>query len=91
MAMDQQHRPDTDRGRPVLFAIVSMMLSAIAMSFLWKKLSFFALIGVFLFVTGGYVVLPWKTPIRKAISIGIWLGIGLSSALFYLNILGAPQ
>jgi hypothetical protein len=91
MTMDQRHRPHEDRWRPVLFAILSMVISTIAMSFLWKKKSFFALIGVFLFVTGGYVVLPWKTPIRKAISIGIWLGIALSTALFYLNILGAPQ
>jgi hypothetical protein len=90
MAMDQRHRPHDDRGRPVLLAIMCMVISTIAMSFLWKRLSFFALIGVFLFVTGGYVVFPWKTPIRKAISIGIWLGIVLSTTLFYLNILGAP-
>jgi hypothetical protein len=61
------------------------------MSLIWKEQSFFALLGVFLFVTGGYVLLPWKTPTRKVISVGILIGIFLATGMFYLNILGRPQ
>jgi hypothetical protein len=76
------------RGQMTLIGVTSVVISTTVMSLLWKSQSFFALLGLFLFVTGGYTILPWKTPTRKIISISVFIGIVLATGMFYLNVFG---
>jgi hypothetical protein len=77
--------------RIAAIGIASTVVSTAVMSLIWKRQSFFALLGLFLLVSGGYTVLPWNSPIRKAISIGIFVGLILATGMFYLNLLGTPH
>jgi hypothetical protein len=84
---------DQNRGfgaiswRVVSIAIASALISAIAMSVLWKQFAFFAFVGVAFYFMGAVRGFPWRSPVRKAFSIGVFIGIVLSTALFYWNLL----
>jgi ABC-type Mn2+/Zn2+ transport system permease subunit len=65
----------------------SAVISAAAMGVLWKEQPFFAFAAVAFYFMGGIRFVPWKTPIRKAIAIGIFAGILVSSAMFYWGFL----
>jgi len=65
----------------------SAIISTAAMGLLWKEQPFFAAAAVALYIMGGVRFVPWKSPIRKAIAIGIFVGIVASSAMFYWGFL----
>jgi hypothetical protein len=87
MMINQASGCPSDQFRIALTGAVSGVTSTAVMGFLWKEHPFFAAVGVALYVMGGVRVFPWKTPLRKAISIGIFVGIAVSSALFYWDFL----
>jgi hypothetical protein len=91
MEINTVDQPQKSRRQITLIGISSIVISTAVVSLIWTRQSFFALLGVFLLVTGGYTILPWKTPAGKAVSIGIFIGIVLATGMFYLNILGRPQ
>lgn len=70
-----------------LAGAVSAVISTALMGLFWKEQPFFAAAAVALYLMGGVRAFPWKTPIRKAISIGIFVGIAAASAMFYWNLL----
>jgi hypothetical protein len=75
--------------RIILAGAASAVISTAALGLPWKEQPFFAAAAVALYVMGGVRFVPWKTPIRKAIAIGIFVGIVASSALFYWDFLGS--
>jgi hypothetical protein len=66
----------------MLAGAVSAVISTAAMGLLWKEQPFFAAAAVALYIMGGVRFFPWKTPIRKAVAIGVFVGIVVSSAMF---------
>jgi hypothetical protein len=86
---DQPRNSSSSPPRMILAGAASAAISMAVMGFLWKEQPFFAAAAVALYIMGGVRVVPWKTPIRKAIAIGIFLGIAVSSAMFYWDFLGS--
>jgi len=87
MTINQASSGSSDPWRIALTGAVSAMISTGVMGYLWKEQTFFAAVGVALYIMGGVRAFPWKTPLRKAISIGIFVGVVVSSALFYWDFL----
>src|SRR5262245_25655135 len=69
--------------RLLLASAASAVITTVLMGLLWKEKPFFAGAAVVLYLMGGMRGFPWKTPIRKSVSIGIFVGIVASSAIFY--------
>jgi hypothetical protein len=84
---DQTSRSSSSPAQVTLAGAVFALISAALMGLLWKEQPFFAGAAIALYFMGGVRAFPWKTPIRKAISIGIFVGIVASSAMFYLDLL----
>jgi hypothetical protein len=61
------------------------------MGLLWKEQPFIAGVALMFYIVGGVRFIPWKTPVRRAIAIGIFFGIVISSAMFYWGLLGVPM
>jgi hypothetical protein len=87
MTTNQTGSSSSKPRRIVLAGAVSAAISTTVLGFVWKEKPFFAGVAVALYITGGIRAFPWKTPVRKAISIGIFVGIVVSSALFYWDFL----
>jgi hypothetical protein len=87
VTVDQAHSSSSNPRRITFAGAVSAVISTAVMGFLWKEQTFFAGVIVALYIMGGVRGFPWKTPIRKAISIGIFVGIVVSSAMFYWDFL----
>jgi ABC-type Mn2+/Zn2+ transport system permease subunit len=73
----------------MLAGAVSAVISTAVMGLLWKEQPFFAAAAVALYIMGGVRFFPWKTPIRKAVAIGVFVGIVVSSAMFCWDFLGS--
>src|SRR5262245_36870756 len=86
---DQPRNSPSNPQRILLAAAASAIIATAAMGLLWREQPFFALAAVALYAMGGVRFVPWKTPIRKAIAIGIFVGISVSSAMFYWGFLGS--
>jgi hypothetical protein len=67
--------------------LVSAALLAMAMGIAWRDWTVFALVWTGLYFMGGVRWFPWGTPIRKAVSIGVFAGTSLPTIewLYKLN------
>ena len=84
--MNDQARSSSRNPRRILLAgAASAFISAAVIGLLWKEQPFLAAVAVAFYIMGGVKFVPWKTPIRKAISIGIFVGIVISIAMFYCD------
>ena len=83
----QTYRSSNSPPRVILAGAVSAVISTVLMGLLWKEKPFFAGAAIAVYLMGGMRGFPWKTPIRKAISIGIFVGIVTSTAIFYWDLL----
>jgi ABC-type cobalamin transport system permease subunit len=84
---DQTDRFSDRTPQIILAGVVSAVISTALMALFWKEQPFFAFAAVALYFMGGVRGFPWKTPIGKAISIGAFVGIVASSAIFYSGLL----
>jgi hypothetical protein len=66
----------------VLIAALSWAVSTAIVVYLWEEWRIFAFWFSAIYVIGGVRYFPWKTANRKAISIGIFLGIVISGCYY---------
>jgi hypothetical protein len=68
------------RRLALLVAITTSIVVAFLARYLWTEWTLFALaIAGFYLVTGGFRLMPWRTPLRKAISVGTFIGFVLAT------------
>jgi hypothetical protein len=85
--------PPTNRGKSTEFwkIITVFILSAVSSGYgemvLWKSETVIAIgILALVYALGGFRFMPWKTPLRKALSIGIFVGLFITIILWKFGI-----
>jgi hypothetical protein len=89
MGVIENEDPPTNQGRSTkLWKIITVFIlstvgSAYGEMVLWKNETIIAIgILVFIYALGSLRFMPWKTPLRKALSIGIFVGL-LSTVILW--------
>jgi len=57
--------------------VVGAVPIAVTLRLAWRDWTLFALFGVAMYLMGGMRWFPWGGPIRKAFSVGVFVGIAL--------------
>lgn len=59
---------------------------AVGFRYLWREWTFFAFAVSTFYLMGTFRLAPWRTPLRKAIAIGLFVGIALPMIEWLYNI-----
>jgi len=69
----------------IALAIVTFLATAVFLRYLWREWTMIAMVGVVFYFLGGRYIFPWGTPWRRAVAIGIFLGVLFSTVEFFYN------
>lgn len=67
----------------VITTIAASVTTVLLFYYLWNQLTIIAMALTGLYFFGSFMYLPWRTPLRKAFSVGIFIGIVLSFLKFF--------
>ena len=71
---------------------LSAMLSGLTLRYAWQRhWMLFAFFWTVMYFIGGVRFMPWRTPFRKAFSIGIFVGTAIPALEWYLWLLARHQ
>jgi hypothetical protein len=62
------------------------VMTAAALTYTWFEWTFFALIVTAFYFMGMAALMPWRTPLRKAVTIGISAGMAFAAIVFWLGL-----
>jgi hypothetical protein len=71
----------------VVFAVATLS-SGLLVRYAWNEWTLFAGLGLAMYLGGSLAIMPWKTPLRKAFSIGVSLGCALATIEWFYRLRG---